>query len=135
MSLVASTNDKLDILPVDPSQQPTFNERKIIDTIFPLAEMKEEKKDEDKKDSKKDEDKKDSKKDEDKKEEKKDNNKLIIKHITIASLLFLLFQLPYIDTLILKILPSEKIYYKLALKTFLFISIYFIIAQIFLSCE
>jgi cation transport ATPase len=162
MSLVASTNDKLEILPIDPNQQPTFNEKKILDTIYPLSEFNQllEKKELNERFEKEKELKEKLEKEMQEKEEKEENetkekeklekemkemkemkekrnkrHSTLLKHVIIATFIYILFQFPYIDTLITKIIPSDKFYYKFALKTFLFMTVYFIIAQLFLTSE
>lgn len=148
MSLVASTNDQLENLPVDPVQQQTFNEKKMLDTIYPLSEiidrskelkekeLKEkelkEKELKEKESTEKELKEKQLKEEKDKKDKKRGN---MIKHVIIATLLYLFFQIPFIDSLIIKILPSDKFYQKLALKTFLFMTFYFIMTHLFLTSE
>lgn len=52
-----------------------------------------------------------------------------LKNILIASLLFLMLSLPIIDTLIEKYIKITHTYYKLGIKTLLFLLFYFVIVN------
>ena len=58
---------------------------------------------------------------------KRKNTQNYNKNILIASLLFFVLSLPFVDTLIEKYIKLTSLYYKLAVKTTLFIVLYFLV--------
>lgn len=55
------------------------------------------------------------------------------KDIIVASILFMVLSLPFVDSFITKIFKSENFYYKLAIKSIIFALLFFIIMNFALS--
>jgi len=136
------TEDDLEKLPTNPSISLSFKEKTMFDSIYPSSPAKEKGKEKDKADKDKDKENKDKGKehkenfeDNDTKDDMKDVNTKSVKDgkgykgaiITtlIATLLFFLLQLPFVDNLLGRWVKTDN--YKLGLKCLVFAVLFFVL--------
>jgi len=129
-----SHEDDLESLPVNNNASLSFKEKTMFESIYPKTPKKEarEIKAKEAKDVKEVKDIKSTEnfieQEQDAPKERKDREKLSgLKHVVIATFLFFLFQLPFVDNVINRFIKSENLYYKLFLKCFMFALSFFVV--------